>query len=203
MFNVYFNITDKVAGPYKTRNLAQIELYRRAEVFGNPLSSYSIKEEGEGEPQPGPNGKVIYLIGSLRNPEVPKFANRLRAQGFEVFDDWYAAGPEADDKWMEYEKQRGHTFAEALNGHAAYHVWEYDKKHLQRADAAILLMPAGKSGHLELGYFMGLGKPGYILMEREPDRFDVMYRFTNITHTDEQSLTKALVTDLCASTAAR
>ena len=32
--------------------------------------------------------RSIYLIGYLRNPEVPKVAEKLRIAGFEVFDDW-------------------------------------------------------------------------------------------------------------------
>ena len=39
----------------------------------------------------------IYTIGSLRNEKVPLIANALRDAGHEVFDDWYGAGPEADD----------------------------------------------------------------------------------------------------------
>jgi len=39
----------------------------------------------------------LYLIGSLRNPRVPEVAEILRWNGHLVFDDWYAAGPEADD----------------------------------------------------------------------------------------------------------
>lgn len=119
----------------------------------------------------------IYLIGSLRNPHIPSIAKRLRADGFEVFDDWYAAGPEADDFWQAYERGRGRTYAEALAGKAATNVFRYDKANLDAADAAVLVLPAGKSGHLELGYIVGTGKPGYILMDKEPDRFDVMYRF--------------------------
>ena len=42
----------------------------------------------------------IYLIGSLRNEEVPKLARRLReALNVEVFDDWFSPGPKADDFW--------------------------------------------------------------------------------------------------------
>lgn len=180
---------------FATHVEALAEARHRAYMRGYPYENYTAVK-----PQPAP---VIYLIGSLRNLEVPLLANRLRAEGFEVFDDWFAAGPEADDYWMQYEKQRGHTFAQALNGYAANHVWEYDKSHLHRADAAILLMPAGKSGHLELGYFMGLGKPGYILMDKEPERYDVMYRFSSMVHTDEKALVKRLATDLCVSTAAQ
>jgi nucleoside 2-deoxyribosyltransferase len=130
---------------------------------------------------------IIYLIGSLRNPQVPVIANQLREATHEVFDDWYAAGPEADDKWRDYEQARAHTFSEALQGYAANHVFEFDRHHLRRCDAAVLLLPAGKSGHLELGYAIGLGKPGYILMGAEPDRFDVMYRFaTGVFYTVEE-----------------
>lgn len=120
----------------------------------------------------------IYLIGSLRNPETPKLAKRMRELGFEVFDDWYAAGPEADDKWRDYEKERGRTYKEALAGLAANHVFEFDKKHLDECDIAVLCLPAGRSGHLELGYVIGRGKKGYILHDN-PERWDVMYLFAD------------------------
>ena len=40
----------------------------------------------------------VYLIGSLRNLKLPKIAQKIRELGFEVFDDWYAAGRKADDE---------------------------------------------------------------------------------------------------------
>jgi len=123
--------------------------------------------------------KTIYLIGSLRNPKIIEIANKLRKLGFDVFDDWMAAGPEADDYWRDYEKARGHNYAEALKGHAARHVYNFDREHLEKADGGILALPAGKSGHLELGWLLGQGKPGYILLEGEPERFDVMYLFAS------------------------
>lgn len=119
----------------------------------------------------------LYVIGSLRNPNVPKIAAVLRSKGFFVFDDWYAAGPEADDYWQKYEKAKGHTFPQALAGKAATNVYRFDKANLDASDAGVLVMPGGKSAHLELGYLVGTGKPGYILLEKEPDRFDVMYKF--------------------------
>ena len=54
--------------------------------------------------------KKVYIIGSLRNEKVPTVANALREEGYEVWDDWYAAGPEADDYWQKYEKGRGHSY---------------------------------------------------------------------------------------------
>jgi len=126
------------------------------------------------------NKLKIYLIGSLRNPEVPILANELRERGFDVFDDWYAAGEKADDAWRDYEKERGHNFRQALDGYAATHVFEFDKHHMDETDIGVLLLPAGKSGHLELGYLIGLGGvPCYIVYPEEPERFDVMYKFAD------------------------
>lgn len=119
----------------------------------------------------------IYVIGSLRNPEVPKVAELLREQGWECFDDWYAAGEHADDALRDYYRARGFTYKQALGSYAGQHVFHFDKSHLDRCDCALLVMPAGKSGHLELGYVIGQGKPGYILMDGEPERFDLMTSF--------------------------
>lgn len=141
-------------------------------------------------PQPAPRRKKpkLYLIGSLRNPEVPNLGIEIRKLGFDVFDDWYAAGPEADDKWRDYEKARGHTYQMALKGLAADHVYNFDLKHLNECDVALLHLPAGKSAHLELGYILGKGKKGYILIDN-PERWDVMYLFAdNVFHTKEELL---------------
>src|SRR5690349_22333939 len=122
---------------------------------------------------------MIYLIGSLPHPRVREVASALRAHRIEVFDDWHAAGPEADDIWQRYEQERGRTFREALVGKHARMVIDFDRDNLNRASAAVLVMPAGKSGHIELGYVIGQGKPGYILLEQEPERWDVMYAFAS------------------------
>lgn len=121
--------------------------------------------------------KVIYLIGSLRNPEVQRVGNFLRSEGFKVFDDWYAGGPIADDSWQAYEESRGRHYGEALQGHAAQHVFKFDKWHLDNCSAAVLLLPAGKSGHMELGYVAGQNKPTFVLFDKVPERWDVMYAF--------------------------
>lgn len=130
----------------------------------------------------------IYLIGSLRNEAIPTLAEDIRSgTGHEVFDDWFAAGPEADDYWKAYEEGRGRNYVEALSGYAARHVFLFDRHHLDTSDAAVLVLPAGKSGHLELGYMVGKGKPTYILLDR-PDRWDVMYQFAGGVYEKEEDL---------------
>lgn len=131
--------------------------------------------------------KSIYVIGSLRNPDIPILGNQLRELGLEVFEDWHAGGPECDDYWKRYETLRGRTYGEALNGYMAKHIFEFDKYHLDRTDGVVLLTPAGKSGHLELGYTLGRGKPGFVLFDKEPeDRWDVMYQFATAIFFDRQ-----------------
>jgi hypothetical protein len=123
--------------------------------------------------------KSVYVIGSLRNPQVPLIGNALRGKGWDVFDDWYGAGPEADDKWKEYEQLRGRTYKEALSGWAANQVFEFDRRHLERCERTVLVYPAGRSGHLEFGYAMGRGKRGFVLID-DPERWDVMTLFATV-----------------------
>ena len=134
----------------------------------------------------------IYLIGSLRNKYVPFLGNKIRGLGFDVYDSWSAAGPEADDCWQEYAKIRGLTYKEALNDWSAKQVFEMDKRHLDRCDAAILVYPAGKSGHLELGYMAGSGKLTFVLVDQEPERYDVMLNFATEVCLNEQELFDAI-----------
>ena len=122
---------------------------------------------------------VVYLIGSLRNPEVVNIGNAIRGIGCEVVDNWAAAGNIADDAWREYSIARGRSYAEALESREATHIFYFDRAYLRLSDAVVLTYPSGKSSHLEFGYSMGLGKRGYVLMEgTPPERYDVMLQFT-------------------------
>lgn len=137
-------------------------------------------------------GNLIYLIGSMRNPKVPVIAKELRSWGLEIFDDWYSPGKNADDEWQAYEASRGRTYKEALAGEHAETVFNFDKRHLDEAEAAILLAPCGKSAHIELGYMIGKGKPAYVLMPGEPERYDIMYKFATGLYTTLDELRRAL-----------
>ena len=126
--------------------------------------------------------KVLYLIGSLRNPRTCEIAKLVRDKfpDVEVFDDWYAAGHEADDMWKSYEQARGRSYKEALAGYAAKHVFEFDKHHLDRSTHVLLVLPAGKSGHMEVMYGKyGVGAKTAILLDPEDVRWDVMYQFVD------------------------
>ena len=146
---------------------------------------------------------TIYLIGSLRNPLVPQLGNALRAAGYEAFEEWFSGGREADDEWQRYEQVRGRSYVDALYGHHARNVFDFDKRHLDRSDAAVMVAPAGRSAHLELGYMIGRGKPGFIYMEREPERWDVMWLFADRVCQTLDELVANLKTSLSAQTQRR
>ena len=52
--------------------------------------------------------KSLYVIGSLKNENIPIIGNELREMGFDVFDDWWSPGPEADDFWRTCPKLLNH-----------------------------------------------------------------------------------------------
>ena len=134
--------------------------------------------------------KAIYLIGSLRNPEIPKIGQDLRQIGFDVFDDWFAGGKIADDSWRDYEMARGRTYQEALSGYAARHVFGFDLSHIRRCDIGVLILPAGKSAHIEFGW-ISKDQSTYVLMDK-PDRWDVMYQFATGVAFSMNELTEML-----------
>ncbi len=140
--------------------------------------------------------KVGYLIGSLRNTFVPQISKELRTTGVEIFDNWISVGPQADDFWKEYEQSKGLSYLEALDGYSAKHVYNFDKYHLDRSDFGVLVCPSGKSCHLELGYLIGQGKPGYILLDTEDIRWDVMYQFATCVFDKLSDLKEAIINDL-------
>lgn len=125
------------------------------------------------------NKRMIYIIGSLRNKNVPIISNQLRAvnKEWEIFDSWYAPGPKADDYLRNYCSGKGMTYKETLHDYAATHIFEFDEYHLNRATDVVLIMPCGKSGHLEMGWGLGKKKRGYVLFNQVPKRVDIMYQF--------------------------
>ena len=124
--------------------------------------------------------KLIYLIGALKNEiRIPEIGNELRAEGYDVMDEWITPGEPADTNWQRYEKIRGRTYEKALRGRAATNIFLFDSAYIEMSDAVVMVAPCGKSGFIELGYARGLGKKTFILMEEEPERYDVMTNFAD------------------------
>ena len=116
----------------------------------------------------------IYVASSWRNPDQPAVVTALRECGFEVYDFRNPPGrtgfawSEIDPHWQqwtarEYIAALGHPAAEA--GYAS------DFGAMQWADTFVLVLPCGRSAHLELGWAVGAGKRTVIITKdgEEPE----------------------------------
>jgi hypothetical protein len=50
---------------------------------------------------------------------------------------------------------------------------------MEWADTCVLLLPCGRSAHLEAGYFVGAGKELNIVLSNEKFEPELMYKMTN------------------------
>lgn len=134
----------------------------------------------------------IYLGGALKNTRIPEIGNKLRDEGYDVMDEWFTPGPEADENWQEYEKLRGRSYVEALKGRAATNISLFDQVYIDLSDAFVLVMPAGKSAMLEMGYAKGIGKKTYLFLDgNDPERYDIMPGIVDeVVFTEEELLEK-------------
>ncbi len=121
----------------------------------------------------------VYVASSWRNPEQPAVVEALRAAGHEVYDFRHPAPgdngfhwSEIDPAWQEWDAIR---FRNALSHDIAKAGFHKDMTALAGCDACVLVLPCGRSAHLELGYAVGAGKPTAVLLTgyNEPE---LMYR---------------------------
>lgn len=138
--------------------------------------------------------KKLYLAGSLRNDTMPEVRDGITENcNVDMFMDWYAAGPQADDYWKTYWQEQAVSYKEALTKPNSMNVFNFDKKHMDQSDIMVLVAPAGKSAHLELGYFVGQGKTAiYYFPSDEDVRWDVMLNFATEVVVGEQELYTAI-----------
>lgn len=123
----------------------------------------------------------IYLASSWRNPDQPEAVRLLRGKGHEVYD---FRNPEEGNKgfaWSaidpDWQNWTVSEFAKALKHPVAEEGYLFDKMALDWCDVLVLLLPCGKSAHLEAGYASGQGKPVCIVMDSgEPE---LMYKLAS------------------------
>lgn len=121
----------------------------------------------------------IYLASSWRNESQPETLRLLRSAGHDVYD---FRNPKSGDKgfaWSDIEpgwqKWNAGLFREALLHPIAERGFANDWNAMLWADTCVLLMPCGRSAHLEAGYFVGAGKRLLILLSREGEP-ELMYK---------------------------
>jgi len=110
----------------------------------------------------------IYLASSWRNPEQEQVLKALRGVGYAVYDFKNPCDCDKGFSWKDVGLRGDFTYAEyraALLHPVANVGFENDFRAMQWADICVMLLPCGRSAHLEVGWFIGAGKPCYIVGE--------------------------------------
>ena len=131
----------------------------------------------------------IYVASSWRNPTQPVMVTTLRDAGHEVYDfrnprpgDNGFHWSEIDPNWQRWTPSQ---FRQPLHHRFAVRGFKSDMEALQACDACVLVLPCGRSAHLEAGWAAGAGKRLIILIADgcEPE---LMYRMAEIATTVDE-----------------
>lgn len=131
----------------------------------------------------------VYVATSWRNPHQPEVVKALQGEGYDVYDFRNPAPGDNGFHWSEidpdWQQWTPEQFAEALDHPIAQAGFITDMMALEKADVCVLVMPCGRSAHLEMGYAIGTGKLTIILSsDGEPE---LMYKMAgNFVHSIEQ-----------------
>jgi len=119
----------------------------------------------------------LYVASSWRNPRISEVVAELRAVDHEVYDfreDEAFGWHEVDPDWKAWTSEQ---FRRKLDHPAAIRGFRRDWGELQFAEGVVLVLPSGRSSHLEAGWALGAGKPTAILLA--PGEPELMYKMAD------------------------
>ena len=123
----------------------------------------------------------IYVASSWRNDLQPFVVNALRTAGHEVYDFKNPKPGEHGFSWSEIDSNwRNWTdakFSNALNHPISERGFRLDFDGMKWADACVMVMPCGRSAHIEAGWCAGAGKR-LVIMLSGPCEPELMYKLT-------------------------
>lgn len=116
----------------------------------------------------------IYVASSWRNELQPEVVMALRADGHVVYDFKNPRPFNTGFKWSEidpnWEQWTPAEYRAALDHPVAQRGFASDFDAMKWADTFVLVLPCGRSAHLELGWAAGQGKQTLILLDKmEPE----------------------------------
>lgn len=122
----------------------------------------------------------IYVASSMKNTSYLHVIAALQKDGFEIWNwrcppdigkgfSWRDVDPDYQDQPVSTQ-QLNHM----LQQPRAQEGFVSDMKGMTWADVCVLLLPCGRSAHMEAGYICGRGKPVYVL-RTEMDGPDLMH----------------------------
>jgi len=133
----------------------------------------------------------IYMASSWKNAETVRLlAGKLEDEGFEVDAFCRATDERYSFHWSEFvdteEELLQYDALSFLGDPRVQRAFNEDKRWLDWADTVIMVMPCGRSSHLEAGYGKGQGKRLYIYGDFQKGEFDVMYGFADALFRTEE-----------------
>lgn len=138
----------------------------------------------------------IYLASSWRNPYYFDVLAALRAAGHVCYDfrnpapgNKGFAWSEMDPEWQSWSPEK---YASLIHGGIPAAGFALDKAAMDWADTCVLLLPSGRSAHIEAGYMVGRGKPTFILLNEKGFEPELMYLLADGIHTTVQQVVEAL-----------
>ena len=124
----------------------------------------------------------IYVASSWRNKQQQTVVQYLRVAGHDVYDYRHPTIDNEGLHWSDidedYHGWNAAQFRESLEHDIANVGFQFDYNALQWADACVLVLPCGRSAHLEAGWAIGQGKPTCILLDRKPEP-ELMYKMAD------------------------
>jgi nucleoside 2-deoxyribosyltransferase len=139
--------------------------------------------------------RKIYLASSWRNPYQPEVLAALRAEGHEVYDFRNPAPGQSGFAWSQMDpewknwnlRQYVHMIE---NSPVAEKGFGFDKDALNWCDTCVLLLPCGRSAHLEAGYAAGQGKDVLVYLHQDQFEPELMYLLCQgfVTNTEEMKI---------------
>lgn len=123
--------------------------------------------------------KRIYVASSWRNSYQPSTVITLRKL-YEVYDFRNPAPGNEGFTWGQLDRDWEHwspaRFRDALQRPIAQAGYLCDKEGMDWADTCVLLLPSGKSAHLEAGYMAGEGKRVIVYSPAPSIEPELMYK---------------------------
>lgn len=123
----------------------------------------------------------VYVASSWRNEYQQEVVDALRSDGHEVYDFRYEgfSWSEVDDNWRQWSREKYRSLlidATLGNNEIIRRGFNRDMEALKECDLCVLVLPSGRSAHLEAGYAVGAGKRMIVLLlgPLEPDLMYLM-----------------------------
>jgi hypothetical protein len=124
----------------------------------------------------------IYVASSWRNKYQPEVVACVRSMDHQVYDFRNPPGKagfqwkDIEDDWQNWTMDRYRTLLQTTPDAVFGFVADY--RAMQWADTCLLVLPCGRSAHLEAGYFNG-AKKQLVIYIPEPIEPDSMYLMAN------------------------